>query len=244
MSYIKKESGTTFEKFVGGTIANVPFLAIVVIAGNYVMMGWATAALLTVLLSSVTTGVYIAWGVGLFASLGRGSLVFLPNFDPDKPDFSWRGERAAVAFTALFLYEIVHLVLANNLNVIVAISLGTLAIMGCVLEILTVGNIKRRHNANIASDPERVKRYIETMSAIANMEALEDEVQAAMRQPGQFFDLGKFRGHFDDSFPANPTPTLPAGDKIGKTDRSIYREEKDAGFPLDLTPNGTPNGRH
>lgn len=240
MSYIQKRKGTSFERFVSGTISNVPFLAIIVIAGNYIMMGWATSALLQHLLSGVITGGAIGIGVGLFASLGRGSLVFLPNFDPDKPDFSSRGERAAIIFTALFLYEITHLVLANGLNEIVAISFGILAIMGCTLEILAVGNIKRKHNADIAGDPERVKNYVQSMASIANMEALEDQVQAAMRQQGQFFDLSLFREHFP-SLETPPSPTLPEAAKPEKPEQA-NNETPNPAVPLDLTPNG--NGKH
>lgn len=196
MSYIKKNKGTSFERFVASTMHTVPFLAITVIATNYIIMGWATSALLAGLLAGVPTGVYIAWAVGIIASLGRGSLVFLPNFDPDKPDFTRRGEIVAAVFTLAFLYEITHLVATNGIDPVVGVSLGILALMGCVLEILAVGNIKRKHNADIASDPDRLRKYVNTSAAIANMEALEDEVRAAMAEDGQFFDLSKFDVYF------------------------------------------------
>ena len=120
MNYIKRRTGTSFERFVSSAMHTMPFIAITVIIANYGVMGWATAALLTKLLGNIETGYYIAWAVGIVASLGRGSLVFLPNFDPDKPDFSKRGELSAVVFTIAFIYEIIHLTIGNGVSGTVA----------------------------------------------------------------------------------------------------------------------------
>lgn len=240
MSYIKTDSRTNFDRFVGGTVRNIPFLAILVILGNYIIMGWATSALLISLLKDIDTGWYIAWGVGIFASLGRGSLVFLPNFDPDRPDFSIRGEVSAVAFTALFLYECFHLVIENGLSPVISISFSILAVMGAVLEILTVGNIKRKHNSSIASDPAKVKAYINSLATSANMEALEDQARAAMRQKGQFFDLSEFSGHFDTLPQANKEkPAQPR--EMGNTlnfDGLHLDLENGVSFPFGVNGNG------
>jgi len=231
MNYIKRRTGTSFERFVSSAMHTMPFIAITVIIANYGVMGWATAALLTKLLGNIETGYYIAWAVGIVASLGRGSLVFLPNFDPDKPDFSKRGELSAVVFTIAFIYEIIHLTIGNGVSGTVAFSLGILAVMGCVIEILAVGNIKMKHNSDIANDPERVQRYVNSMSGIANMEALEDQVRAAMRQEGQFFDSSDFERYLNLPKQAAPPSALPentSGKKPenGQMDFSDFREYK------------------
>ncbi len=107
---------------------------------NYVVSAIVQGFLLTLLAPSLPF--YISYAIGFCIQLTRGTLVFFPVMDKERPITGFSGEIVAAIMCAVSVYEIIHINGHTDVSTALSLTLSVLMVMGFMIEFYLLKIIK------------------------------------------------------------------------------------------------------
>lgn len=158
----------------------LPGLAIFLLISVYAVSGIASGMFLSTLMESLGNGgVVLAFSIGGAIQATRGTLVFFPQLNPSRPNFSYAGEVIAIIMGIISIGEILALVSEAHLPSPVGVSLSILMLAGVGVEIFLLREIRFTTEIALFGDKkhwENLQAYYKARKQFKdNLDRLQDE---------------------------------------------------------------------
>jgi membrane protein YdbS with pleckstrin-like domain len=143
-------SNKSFERATKRLQKIMPLLAWIVLITVYVVSAITEGILLAHHLQPMALAIAIAGSI----QLSRGTVVFFFQCNPNRIDFSRKGEIIAVAMGLISIGSIITLVVQNNMNIGAAVPLAVLMLIGIIVEINLLGQVRYASERELCSNQQ------------------------------------------------------------------------------------------
>lgn len=120
----------------------LPYLALGLLIVVYATCAATEALFLSGLMIGIPFSFQLSLAIGSSIQATRGLLVFFPQLNPNKPMTGYTGEIVAILMGTISIVSINKLVMANNMDIAVGVSLSILMAAGVGVEIYLLKEIK------------------------------------------------------------------------------------------------------
>lgn len=133
---------------------------------NYIVSAIVQGFLLTLL--APTLPFYISYAIGFCIQLTRGTLVFFPVMDKERPITGVSGEVVAAVMCIASVYEIIHINGHTSVSTALSLTLSLLMIMGFMIEFYLLKIIKASMINEFFKTPKSAKAIMQSSANKAN----------------------------------------------------------------------------
>lgn len=137
------QQNESFIRIIKAVRKALPALSIMLLIGVYTVSAVAAGMFLSRLMASLGHGgTVLAYSIGAAIQATRAILVFFPQLNPSRPNFSYAGEVIAVLMGVASIAEILALVSEASLPAPVGVSLSILMLAGVGVEVFLLREIR------------------------------------------------------------------------------------------------------
>lgn len=132
---------------------SLPMIAVIFTIGIYCISAFAEGGFLNILIGKkVLFGLMISYGISFGIQIGRMILVYLPIMNAVTPRFNLVGEITGILLGAFAMASIWNLVKEVQFSEAVAITICLLIVMGVVIEIYILREMKKQIKLGMLTD--------------------------------------------------------------------------------------------
>ena len=170
------KSNQDFQRMITKVRKWMPYIAVSVLVFVYAVSAGAAGLFLANLMSHLSYGFTLGISIGVAIQITRGTIVFFRQLNPSRPSYSYSGEMVAIAMGVISIFEIYKLSSAMDLPMPVAISLSILMIMGILVEVYLLGEMKFSTGIELMGDKQALNKLYDYYNSNAQMKAYLDSL--------------------------------------------------------------------
>lgn len=152
---------------------SLPMVAVIFTLGIYCISALAEGGFLNILIGKkVLFGLMLSYGIAFGIQIGRMLLVYLPIMNAVTPRFSLVGEITGVLLGAFAMASIWNLIKEIGFSDAVAITLCLLIVMGVVIEIYLLREMKKQIKITMLTDDQYMQDLADYYTREKQMEQM------------------------------------------------------------------------
>jgi hypothetical protein len=172
-AHLQANQNPEFARILRAVKKSLPMIAVIFTLGIYFISALAEGGFLNILIGKkVLFGVMLSYGISFGIQIGRMLLVYLPIMNAVTPRFNLVGEITGILLGAFAMASIWNLIKEIGFSDAVAITLCLLIVLGVVIEIYILREMKKQIKVNMLTDDAYMQDLVHFYTREKQMEQM------------------------------------------------------------------------